>query len=294
MDRPLLTIYIPTYNRSGHLKRNLDFLSEEIKNLASLDDIEIIISDNASDDNTQEVIASFKKQCPEGLALTLNRNPNSIGLIGNLLYGYKNSRGFYHWTMGDDDYYRPGIINKILSACDHKAAHIYINNSAFIHNPGDNLGYLSSLQQIDISAKNPIIELAKKLPGCLMFISANVYREDLLKTVIKKRIRNNICFPMFISFYCLSKGPTSIISDILIDDNYRDISWKNDTYHVYRYALPKIVRKICRMPIDKELKAELKLKFCKGVRLENFKDHCRNCLKSIGLYNIFRKILGKR
>ena len=54
--QPLLTIAIPTYSRASYLKETLDQLSLEILS-HHLDGIEIIVSDNASPDHTQQVVA---------------------------------------------------------------------------------------------------------------------------------------------------------------------------------------------------------------------------------------------
>lgn len=54
--QPLLSICIPTYNRGDILKENLNYILK----LPEFDDsIEIVISDNASTDNTEEVAKSF-------------------------------------------------------------------------------------------------------------------------------------------------------------------------------------------------------------------------------------------
>ena len=58
MNSPALSILIPTFNRERYLANLLNFLKEEIYNLDF--DYEIIISDNASTDNTRKVIESFK------------------------------------------------------------------------------------------------------------------------------------------------------------------------------------------------------------------------------------------
>lgn len=49
-SRPLLSICIPTYNRASILEKTLDSIVRQLD-----DDIEIVISDNCSTDNTEEV-----------------------------------------------------------------------------------------------------------------------------------------------------------------------------------------------------------------------------------------------
>lgn len=57
-NSPLLSICIPTYNRAFFLKKSILSIVKENEFLSSYD-VEIIISDNASTDKTQEVVASL-------------------------------------------------------------------------------------------------------------------------------------------------------------------------------------------------------------------------------------------
>lgn len=57
--RPLLSICIPTYNRAEILKETLESI---VKNDAFSNEIEVVISDNASTDNTQEIGEKYSKK----------------------------------------------------------------------------------------------------------------------------------------------------------------------------------------------------------------------------------------
>ncbi|PLL70465.1 hypothetical protein CWN62_29695, partial [Klebsiella pneumoniae] len=58
-DNPLVTIYIPTYNRLELLKRALNsVVNQTYKNL------EIIVVDDNSSDGTQEFLKNFSKKDP--------------------------------------------------------------------------------------------------------------------------------------------------------------------------------------------------------------------------------------
>lgn len=61
---PLLSICIPTYNRSSYLQKTLEsIVSSEV--FYNTDQIEIIISDNASPDDTQKIAESFVSLFPD-------------------------------------------------------------------------------------------------------------------------------------------------------------------------------------------------------------------------------------
>ena len=61
---PILTIGIVTYNGQFILKEVLENIAKEIENT----NVELIISDNASTDNTENIITEFKKSNQIGRA----------------------------------------------------------------------------------------------------------------------------------------------------------------------------------------------------------------------------------
>ena len=70
---PRVTVFIPTYNRAR-------LLPEAIKSVLgqTYDDFKLVVSDNASDDSTPEVVASF-----DDPRLEYVRQPENLGMLGN-------------------------------------------------------------------------------------------------------------------------------------------------------------------------------------------------------------------
>lgn len=60
---PLLSLCIPTYNRANELRQMLEHLVS-LKVFSEGDDIEAVVSDNASTDNTESVVRSFAEKYP--------------------------------------------------------------------------------------------------------------------------------------------------------------------------------------------------------------------------------------
>lgn len=111
VTKPLLTIAIPTYNRAGCLKELLSVLSEQVKDERR---VELIISDNASVDETPSVVQEFADR---GLRFRYFRNPENIGPDANFLHCFEQARGKYVWLFSDDDLIVPGGLAKILNYC---------------------------------------------------------------------------------------------------------------------------------------------------------------------------------
>lgn len=108
-ERPLLTIAIPTFNRCRYLRQLLATLAPQLHGERR---VELIISDNASPDDTPAVITEFHSS---GLPLRYIRNIENIGSDRNFLQCYEAARSKYVWIMGDDDVIDPGGVAAVIS-----------------------------------------------------------------------------------------------------------------------------------------------------------------------------------
>src|SRR6201985_2075501 len=108
-ERPLLTIAIPTYNRSNYLAQLLSVLTPQ---LGDEPRVELIISDNASLDDTPTIVASFQQK---HFHLTYIRNETNIGPDAKFLPCYEKASVKYVWIVADDDIIVPTAIDKILA-----------------------------------------------------------------------------------------------------------------------------------------------------------------------------------
>jgi len=109
IPKPLLSIIVPTYNRAPHLRQLLSALEED---LSSLPNVQLIVTDNDSSDDTHVIISSFQLRNPEWIHI---RNDTNLGPAENMCLGIERSSGNYCWVMSDDDLPRAGSIEKIVT-----------------------------------------------------------------------------------------------------------------------------------------------------------------------------------
>ena len=107
---PFLSICIPTYNRAKYLKVSLDRITQE-KAFTDTDDIEIVISDNASNDNTQEVVQEFINRFPN--KIRYNRNEKNIK-DKNFPLVLSLAKGEFLKLHNDTVYFRLGSLDKLI------------------------------------------------------------------------------------------------------------------------------------------------------------------------------------
>ncbi|MFI7586445.1 glycosyltransferase [Spongisporangium articulatum] len=122
--QPTVTVCIPTYNRRALLANSLASVLEQ-----DVDGLEIVVSDNASTDDTEEYVRSIGDP-----RITYDRLPENIGLFGNLSRALHVGSGRYRVMLPDDDLMLPGN----LAA---KVAFLEANPSAgMVHSAFLNLG----------------------------------------------------------------------------------------------------------------------------------------------------------
>lgn len=105
--RPLLSICIPTYNREGFLRECLQSLLLD----GVRDDVEVLVSDNASTDQTLRVLEEFRDVLP----LRWIVQASNIGADRNFDAVVAEARGEYCWLLGSDDVVVPDAPRRLTA-----------------------------------------------------------------------------------------------------------------------------------------------------------------------------------
>lgn len=111
----LLSICIPTYNRSEDLIKNLQILENQILNNRLERKVDIIVSDNNSTDDTKAKLLAFAEKTHVNIT-TLFQKKNTGAEINQLIVGEASNSSFI-LLLGDDDYldgrYLPNVIKAL-------------------------------------------------------------------------------------------------------------------------------------------------------------------------------------
>lgn len=103
---PLVTIALPVYN-------GVDTMGAVAKSVLSQDyeNIELLISDNASTDGTGELAREI---AAADLRVTYHRQPRNVGIINNFEWTKHNCGGAFLRWIGDDDEIRPEFVSRCV------------------------------------------------------------------------------------------------------------------------------------------------------------------------------------
>ena len=108
-----LSICMPTFNRSAHLKSLLEVIFTQLKKYELLNAVEVLVSDNDSVDDTATVVQEFLP-----LGLKYRKNDTNIGPDANFLKLFEQAKGDYIWLPGDDDSINADTLPYIIKLID--------------------------------------------------------------------------------------------------------------------------------------------------------------------------------
>lgn len=241
-----LSLLIPTYNRPSQVFNLLSYLKEEIANVKTDDiEFEVIICDNSSNLETEKISLESELQ-KQGVLNYINNNGN-IGGIENIVKLIELSSGEYSWVLGDDDVYYKGVLSKICNEINSSNFEfLFLNHCAYIKGLEDKSGFKSAVdadsEVVYEDGKELALKIWHKSKTALMFLSASVYKTRYLKESLTVGHRIDLAFPLFMAFYCASKGKSKLIKDICIDNIWGENSWENFRKNVFNIYVPDILK----------------------------------------------------
>lgn len=131
MTTPLVSILIISYNQENYIEEAI--LSAVMQNYRN---IEIVVSDDASQDNTASIILNYEKKYPGKIVPVLNEKNG--GITKNSNRGLKVCRGEFVALMGGDDIFLQDKITKQVQwfledsnrvLCGHKVETFYMDGT---------------------------------------------------------------------------------------------------------------------------------------------------------------------
>jgi abequosyltransferase len=125
---PRLSIGIPTYNRAPFLRECLESVLDSAAE--HLDQVEILVSDNASTDDTRALVTRFQERYPQ---IRYYRHAANIGGENNFYAAAQLVHGEYLWLLGDDDKLWPHAVPTVLHHLEQGYDFLVSNFSVWEH-----------------------------------------------------------------------------------------------------------------------------------------------------------------
>lgn len=141
--RPLVSVGVPVYNGEN-------FIEPAIRSVLSqtLDDLELIISDNASTDRTAAICRDY---AASDRRVVYRRNAQNLGAAPNYDLAFAMARGRYFKWLAHDDELTPAYLEQAVGLLERRPEAVLCNSVVeYIDAAGRTLGYYDSgLDQAD-------------------------------------------------------------------------------------------------------------------------------------------------
>lgn len=146
--------------------------------------VEVLISDNASPDNTEEIVSGFKKQFPQ---INYIRNEENIGPDANFLQCYKRARGKFVLLLGDDDLIVENSLRSLLAFLEGagKECSLVFLNHVLFEREFVSLEHCSNpfLEKTDSYITSDKIKFMEAAKHQLTYMSAFLLQRDAFESV---------------------------------------------------------------------------------------------------------------
>lgn len=134
---PLVSVGVPVYNGEA-------FLEDAIRSTLSqtLDDLELILCDNASSDRTAEICRDYAARDHR---VRYFRNAHNLGAAANYNLAFSHARGHYFKWLAHDDRMRPTFLAKTYRVLEDRPDAVLCNTViSYIDSAGTQIGLYDS------------------------------------------------------------------------------------------------------------------------------------------------------
>lgn len=171
MHQPLVSVIMPVYNREKYVREAIESILNQ-----TLSNLELLIVDDASTDNTRAVINSFKD-----IRITLFSLKENKGVSAAYNKGLRNARGLYIARMDSDDISMPDRLEKQLA---------YLENNPEFSVCGSWVKFMNSENIIKHKESHDEI-ITEMLIKCPLSMGAVMFKkEDLINYPLDENLRH--------------------------------------------------------------------------------------------------------
>lgn len=235
-----LSICIPTLNRGSFIRETIESIVSQLE-----DDVEVVIVDGGSIDDTEQIVNAYQLKYPAIKYLkkeSSKSTPSNEGFDRDCNNAVELSQGEYCWLMTDDDLLMPGAIKRVLNEIGKGfaliVASIEIRNKDLTKvlikkRPEivqDQIYYASDWDQFLIKMLSHLTFVGTVIIKRQLWLSRN--RERYfgsgfihIGVILDERINENIL----------------VISSSLISLRYGNALWSNRAFQVWMFNWPELI-----------------------------------------------------
>jgi abequosyltransferase len=234
MSEIKLSICIATLNRSAFIGATLESIVCQ-----ATEQVEIVVLDGASTDNTEAVIRGYQELFPRLRYVRQNAN---MGVDRDFAEAVDLAQGEYCWLFSDDDLLKPGAIQAVLDAIEGNYGLIIPNSEA----QNVDLSKLLVPQKLPLTAdriykSNEGQLLLADLGGYLTFIGCVIIKRQLWTAREKIKYFGTYFIHLGVIFQSPLPEDTLVIAKPLISIRYGNAMWLAKYFEVWMFKWPNLI-----------------------------------------------------
>lgn len=173
MSSPLVSVCIVTFNHEKYIRECVMSVIAQADDV----DLEVLVGDDQSEDDTQAIMESLADEFPE--LVRYCRNSTRLGPLGNYLSLIDKSRGSLIAHLDGDDLWLPGKLKAQVAFMEENPHYPAVyTNALTIRDDGSRLGLFNNSQPEHFDINSLVIR------GNFLCHSSMLYRATLKKNIL--------------------------------------------------------------------------------------------------------------
>jgi len=229
-----LSLCIATLNRAAFLAITLQSIITQATN-----EVEIVVVDGASTDNTAEVIATAKKTFPRIRYLCLAEKG---GVDRDYSKAVELAQGEYCWLFSDDDILKPGAIRTVLEAIHDQHGLIIVNAEC----RNSDLSQVIETRRLSVNARR-VYALSENeqffidVVYYMSFIGGVVVRRDIWNNREKEKYFGTSFIHIGVIFQRPFDFDALVIAEPLIAIRLGNAEWSSRAFEIWMFKWPALI-----------------------------------------------------
>ena len=197
MSAPKVSVVIPTFNRSTFLRHTIASVLAQ-----TYPDFELVISDDASTDETTAVVRTFQDSRIKSF-----QNERRLGMVPNWNAAIRRARGPYITLLEDDDWWHPEYVARAVGTLDRYSDIAFMHTAVFLTDAQGRVTRVFKRWRTDrvCQRRTEILDLVQ---GNKIYLSTVMVRRSVIETVglFDERIPYTADWDMWLRAYTYYDG----------------------------------------------------------------------------------------